>query len=75
MTFATKVRAMEIEPTIRDVADFYSRWREFRPMMRAALQQGALQGAQAETLAWMIELIDRIDPRDFGSDAITAPQA
>lgn len=74
MTFATKVRAMEIEPTIRDVADFYSRWREFRPMMREALQQGALRGAQAETLGWMIELIDRIDRRDFGSDAITAPQ-
>ena len=66
MNIANKVSAMEIDPTIRDVADFYSRWREFRPTMREALHQGNLSSAQAETLGWMIDLIDRIGPRDFG---------
>lgn len=50
--------------TVRDVADFHLRWREFRPIARQLGRNPALSESEADTLAWMIELLDRIGPRD-----------
>ena len=49
---------------VRDVADFHLRWREFRPVARNLCRNPALSGEEADTLAWMIELMDRIGPQD-----------
>ena len=54
----------EIEPA-RDIADFHSRWREFRPLALEIVQFRTLNRPQAETLAWMIDLIDRIGAGDI----------
>lgn len=55
---------------IRDVADFHLRWREFRPIAAALGRNPALSEAEADTLAWMIELLDRIGPRDVEEGGI-----
>ncbi|MBI1170180.1 hypothetical protein GC209_02170 [bacterium] len=49
---------------VRDVADFHLRWPEFRPIAKALGRNPALSEAEADTLAWMVELLDRIGPRD-----------
>ena len=54
----------EIEPA-RDIADFHLRWREFRPLALEIVQVRTLNRPQAETLAWMIDLIDRIGAGDI----------
>ena len=51
--------------SIRDVADFHLRWPEFRPIARSLGRNPVLSEAEADTLAWMIELLDRIGPRDL----------
>jgi hypothetical protein len=48
----------------RDVADFQSRWGEFRPNAASALRNPTLTAAELDTLGWMIEVMDRIAPRD-----------
>lgn len=50
---------------VRDVADFHSRWREFRPVALGLGQKRRLTEAEADTLAWMIALLDRIGPKDL----------
>lgn len=50
---------------IRDVADFQSRWAEFRPCATGALRSPALTAQEVDTLAWMIEVMDRIGARDL----------
>ena len=40
----------EIQPA-RDIADFHSRWREFRPLALEILQFRTLNPPKAETLA------------------------
>lgn len=54
----------EIDPA-RDIADFHLRWPQFRPMAREILQMRGLSRSQSETLAWMIDLIDRIGAGDI----------
>lgn len=55
---------------VRDVADFQSRWPEFRPVVQEALSNPGLSADQADTLAWMVEVMDRISPRDLDEDMI-----
>jgi hypothetical protein len=50
---------------VRDVADFQSRWAEFRPFATGALRSPALTAQEVDTLGWMIEVMDRIGPRDL----------
>ena len=50
---------------VRDVADFHSRWREFRPIAIGVGQSARLSPAEADTLGWMIALLDRIGPKDL----------
>lgn len=50
---------------VRDVADFHTRWREFRPVALGLGQSTRLTGAEADTLGWMIALLDRIGPKDL----------
>ena len=54
----------EITPA-RDVADFHLRWSEFRPMAAEIQRLRGLSRSQSETLAWMIDLIDRIGEGDI----------
>ena len=49
----------------RDVADFQSRWAEFRPFAQGALRKPGMTTEEADTMAWMIEVMDRIRPRDL----------
>ena len=49
----------------RDLADFHFRWSEFRPHALAILQIDGLTPDQSETLAWMIELADRVGEKDY----------
>ncbi len=49
---------------VRDVADFQNRWAEFRPFAARALRGPVLSPEEADTLAWMIEVMDRIGARD-----------
>lgn len=49
---------------VRDVADFQTRWAEFRPLAQRALRGPALSPEEADVLGWMIEVMDRIGPRD-----------
>ena len=55
---------------VRDVADFHLHWPEFRPIADHLARSRSLSAAEADTLAWMIELLDRIGPKDLseGSD-------
>ena len=53
----------EIKPA-RDVADFHSRWSEFRPTAAEILALRGLNRRQAEVLGWMVDLIDRIGESD-----------
>lgn len=55
---------------VRDVADFHLRWPEFRPIAKALCRNPALSDVEADTLAWMVELLDRIGPRDVGDGGI-----
>lgn len=57
-------KAAALGPRVRDVADFQRRWAEFRPLAQEALRQPGLQTNVAQTLDWMIEVMDRIGPRD-----------
>lgn len=50
---------------VRDVADFQNRWDEFRPFASGALHAPGLSPAQSDCLGWMIEVMDRIAPRDL----------
>ncbi len=50
---------------VRDVADFHLRWREFRPLALGLGQSARLTVAEADTLGWMIALLDRIGPKDL----------
>lgn len=50
---------------VRDVADFHSRWHEFRPVALGLGQSTRLTQAQADTLGWMIAVLDRIGPKDL----------
>ena len=52
----------------RDVADFQSRWPDFRPLAQEILQFRTLNRKQAETLGWMIDLIDRIGAGDLAGN-------
>lgn len=58
--------AQMTQARIRDVADFQNRWEEFRPLALAALRQRGLAPTEADLLGWMIEVMDRIGPRDLG---------
>lgn len=60
-------RSLQQNParSIRDVVDFHLRWPEFRPIAKAIGRNPALSEAEADTLAWMIELLDRIGPQDL----------
>lgn len=49
---------------VRDVADFHLHWAEFRPLADRIAHNPTLTAAEADTLAWMIELLDRIGPQD-----------
>lgn len=49
----------------RDVADFHSRWPEFRPTALEILASRGVTRHQAEVLAWMVDLIDRIGESDI----------
>jgi hypothetical protein len=50
---------------VRDVADFHLRWREFRPVAKALGQSARLTEVESDTLHWMVELLDRIGPKDL----------
>lgn len=50
---------------VRDVADFHLRWPEFRPLAAGLGQSTRLTLAEADTLGWMIALLDRIGPQDL----------
>ena len=50
---------------VRDVADFHLHWPEFRPIADRLAHSRGLSAAEADTLAWMIELLDRIGPQDL----------
>ena len=50
---------------VRDVADFHLRWSEFRPIARGLGQSTRLTMAEADTLGWMIAVLDRIGPQDL----------
>lgn len=50
---------------VRDVADFHLHWAEFRPIAERVAKNPALAPAEADTLAWMIELLNRIGPEDI----------
>lgn len=50
---------------VRDVADFQTHWSEFRPIADRLAHSRSLSPAEADTLAWMIELLDRIGPQDL----------
>jgi hypothetical protein len=50
---------------VRDVADFHSRWPEFRPVALSLAQSTRLTTAEADTLGWMIAVLDRIGPKDL----------
>jgi hypothetical protein len=56
----------EAQP-VRDVADFHLRWLEFRPSAQEIVQLRSLNRRQAETLTWMIDLIDRIGEGDIAA--------
>ena len=58
---------------VRDVADFQSRWAEFRPMALEALRSPTLTAEGADTLGWMIEVMDRIGPRDVRDEGDCQP--
>ncbi len=68
MPYAETRLVMEDAPPARDVADFHLRWREFRPAAVEVLHKRSLNRRQSETLAWMIELIDRIGREDLPLD-------
>ncbi len=53
--------------TVRDVADFHLRWPAFRPIAQTLGRNPALSEAESDTLAWMVELLDRIGPQDLDS--------
>ncbi|MCW1918530.1 hypothetical protein NX862_07180 [Rhodobacter sp. KR11] len=53
----------------RDVADFQNRWTEFRPVALGALRNPMLTADEADTLGWMIEVMDRIGARDIQDQA------
>lgn len=50
---------------IRDLADFYLRWHEFRPLAVLAANQPGLSADQHTILSWLVLLADRIGPGDF----------
>lgn len=50
---------------VRDVADFHMRWREFRTFAVSLGHSTRLTPDESETLGWMIELLDRIGPKDL----------
>jgi hypothetical protein len=50
---------------VRDVADFHSRWHEFRALAHGLAQSKRLTAAEADTLGWMIAVLDRIGPKDL----------
>ncbi len=50
---------------VRDVADFHTRWREFRALALGLSQSGRLSEGEADTLGWMIAVLDRIGPKDL----------
>lgn len=60
----TRQAAAPARAKVRDVADFHLRWREFRPIARDLCHNPALTEEESDTLAWMIELMDRIGPQD-----------
>jgi hypothetical protein len=49
----------------RDLADFHLRWPEFRMLAAAVAARGELSGAEREVVRWLIQLADRIGPRDL----------
>ncbi|MGV8986564.1 MAG: hypothetical protein ACOH2H_09795 [Cypionkella sp.] len=61
---APQLAALNPASSVRDVVDFHLRWSEFRPIAKALGRNPALSEAEADTLAWMVELLDRIGPRD-----------
>lgn len=50
---------------VRDVADFHLRWPEFRPIAKGLSRNPTLSPSESDTLAWMIELLNRIGPQDL----------
>lgn len=53
---------------IRDVADFHLHWPQFRPLALQLARKPDLSAPEADTLGWMIELMDRIGPKDLEDD-------
>ena len=62
---AARVSTAKGAKRVRDVADFQNRWSEFRPVAAGALHVSGLSPAESDCLAWMIEVMDRIAPRDL----------
>jgi hypothetical protein len=54
--------------SIRDLADFYLRWSEFRPAALEALDHPTLSSEQHLILSWLVMLADRIGPCDLAVD-------
>jgi hypothetical protein len=49
----------------RDLADFHGRWPEFRMLATAVATRGELGRNEREVVRWLIELADRVGPRDL----------
>jgi hypothetical protein len=52
-------------PPVRDVLEFYLRWKEFRPDALAAMN--GLCDTRKEVLGWLIALADRVGDADMHS--------
>ncbi len=55
----------------RDLADFIMRWKDFRDDA-TALRIEIADERQRDVLQWLIELADRVGPRDIGD--VTSPR-
>lgn len=49
----------------RDLADFHLRWPEFRMLATAVAARKELSGAERKIVRWLIQLADRVGPRDL----------
>jgi hypothetical protein len=52
-------------PPPRDLVDFYLRWPEFRAIAAHVAKRRCMSHAEREVLTWLVQLADRVGPRDL----------
>jgi hypothetical protein len=49
----------------RDLIDFHLRWPEFRTVAERVTERGCMSHPEREVIAWLLQLADRVGPRDL----------